>query len=315
MILDVVLPTDSGIELYGERVARDSPRCEGVLFVSGGSMTPDVAKFMLAVPCRRRPTGAGILTILALVFTACEQPPDASEPFSDAAVAALGAFDDEDPTVIVRALEQLEVEIAAELDLDGDVTVRSLTPGELVVDDVAALVRPDRDPGLTVPVALAWRSPFTPGAHDPIALLAAQVGVEPYALAYTRTFLDGQDCYPDSCEFLRTENTITKKNIAMTVSFTLFKDWRDLELEDGRAARASRGWMKAGADAEAGGERIEQSYAIELWFEEPGDTTLRLLVLWAETTFDPPEDEEIVALSTRIGMNDLFVSHDAWIGG
>ncbi len=253
--------------------------------------------------------------MLALFFFACDTPPTASEPFSDAAIAALGAFDDEDPAVMVRAFTQLEVEIAESLDLDGDVTLRSLTPDELAVDDVAGVVHPDRDPTLTVPVALAWRSPHPLTAHDPIAFLADQVGVEPFAIAYTRSFLDGADCYPGACEFLRTENTITKKNIAMTVSFTLFKDWRDLELDDGRAARASRGWMQEGADADGGGERIQQSYAIELWLEEPGDTTLRLLVLWAETTFDPPEDEDIIALTTRIGMNDLFVSHDEWIEG
>ena len=252
--------------------------------------------------------------MLLLLFTGCEPPPPASEPFSDAAMAALGAFDDDEPAIVVRAFSQLELEIAGELDLDGDVTVRSLTPDELDGDAVSGLERPDRDPSLTVPVALAWRSPHPIAAHDPIALLADQVGVEPFALAYTRSFLDGDECYPDGCEFLRTENTIIKENVAMTVSFTLFKDWRDLELDDGRAARASRGWMKAGADADEGGERIEQSYAIELWLEEPGDTTLRLLVLWAETTFDPPESEDIIALTTRIGMNELFVSHDAWIG-
>ncbi len=48
VILDIVLPTDSGIALYDELESRDSPLCERVLFVSGGSMTPDVAKFMLA---------------------------------------------------------------------------------------------------------------------------------------------------------------------------------------------------------------------------------------------------------------------------
>ncbi len=48
VILDLVLPSDSGVALFDELEARDSPLCARVLFVSGGSMTPDVAKFMLA---------------------------------------------------------------------------------------------------------------------------------------------------------------------------------------------------------------------------------------------------------------------------
>lgn len=47
IVLDIALPDGSGIELYERLVAGRSPLAERVVFVSGGSMTPDVARFML----------------------------------------------------------------------------------------------------------------------------------------------------------------------------------------------------------------------------------------------------------------------------
>lgn len=249
---------------------------------------------------------------LVLLF-GCDPPPPASEPFNDAAVAALTTFVDDDPAELARAFEQLEAEIAAELDLDGDATKRSLTPERLTEADVADFERPDRDPALALPVALAGRSDWPLADHDRVALVADQVGIEPFAESYTRHFLDGEDCYRTDCDWLRSENEVVKSNPAMTVPFVLFKDWRRFELSDGRAARASSGWMKEGADGDDDKGRIEQSFAIELWTEQEDGTTLRLLVLWAETTFNPPQDEDLVAVSTRLGMDMLFNEHDEWI--
>ena len=99
----------------------------------------------------------------------------------------------------------------------------------------------------------------------------------------------------------------------MTVSLVLMKDWRAFDLSDGRAARASRGWMEAGADSSNNDDRIEQSFAIELWTEQTDGSTLRLLVLWAETTFESPKEDDLVVLTTRIGMDALFHEHDDWI--
>jgi hypothetical protein len=248
------------------------------------------------------------------LLAACDPPPPASEPFNDAAIGALVTFDDDDPAELARAFEQLEDEIADELDLDGDAAARSLTPARLTDADVAGVDHPDRDPSLALPVALAARSAHPLPDHDRIALVADQVDIEPFADAYTRTFLSGEACFSDTCDFLRSSNAVVKSNPAMTVPFTLFKDWRAFELSDGRGARASRGWMEEGADGEDDKGRIEQSFAIELWTEQDDGTTLRLLVLWAETTFNPEQTDDAVQWSTRLGMDMLFSSHDDWIG-
>ncbi len=251
--------------------------------------------------------------ILLPLLVACEPPPPATEPFNDAAVAALANFEETTPDVLVRAAEQLEDEIFAELDLDGDTTVRSLTPERLSEADVSDLDGPDRDPALALPVALAARSPHPVTAHDPIVLLPDQTELEPFAVSYLRSFSAGEACYPDDCAFVRTDNAITKDNFVMVMTFDLRKDWRAYALSDGRRARVARGWMEAGATAESGDDRVEQSYALELWTEQDDGTTLRLLVLWAETVMEPASDDTTVALATRLGMNTLFERHDAWI--
>jgi len=252
--------------------------------------------------------------IVLLLAAGCDSAPQATEPFSDAAIAALGAFDDDDPATLVRAFEQLEGETFDQVAPDAaDFTKRALTPHDLAAADVEGLTRPDRDPALTLPVALAWLSPHPVAEHDRIVMVADQVGIEPFADSYSRTFVDGHDCYPDTCAFLRTSNDMVKDNPEMTVPFTLKKDWRAFVLSDGRPARASRGWMEEGADSTTNADRIEQSFAIELWIEQEDGTTLRLLVLWAETTFESPQDETLVAWTTELGMNELFQNHDGWI--
>ncbi len=250
---------------------------------------------------------------LLVLLSACDPPPPASEPFSDAAVAALMAFDNADSADLARAFEQLEGEIAADLDLDADASQRSLTPARLTEADVEHLEHPERDPARALPVALAGSSDWPLVEHPRVALVADQSDIEPFAESYSRTFLEGESCFLSECAFLRSENHVVKANPAMTVPYVVFKDWRRFELSDGRGALASRGWMKEGADGNDGKGRIEQSFAIELWTEQDDGSTLRLMVLWAETTFDPPQDDDLVVLTTRLGIDLLFASHDDWI--
>lgn len=249
--------------------------------------------------------------MIALLLVACDAPPPASEPFNDAAIAALSAFEEAEPDILVRATLQLEEEIAADLDLTGDASARSLTPDELSEADVADMDGPDRDPALTLPVALAALSPHAVTEHDRIPVLDDQTALEPFAVAYTRTFREGEACWPECV--LRTDNVLTKDSLAMTLTFGLRKDWRAFELDDGRQVRVARGWMQQGATAESGDDRVEQSYALELWSEQADGTTLRLLVLWAESVFEPAEPDDTVAAFTVLGMNQLFGLHDDWI--
>ena len=51
VVLDIALPDGSGIGLYDELHDAGHPAASSVVFVSGGSMTPDVARFVLHTSC------------------------------------------------------------------------------------------------------------------------------------------------------------------------------------------------------------------------------------------------------------------------
>lgn len=50
VVLDIILPDRSGIELYDEIAARNPHQASRVLFVTGGSLAPDVARFLMRAP-------------------------------------------------------------------------------------------------------------------------------------------------------------------------------------------------------------------------------------------------------------------------
>lgn len=248
-----------------------------------------------------------------LLLLACTPPDAASEAFSDAAVAAFAAFDG-DEAVLAEAFSELEALVDEETDATAnDYTQRSLSPEPLPESATDGIVHPDRDPSDALPVALAWLSPHPPAGHDAIALLADLTAVEPNSPSlYDRHFDEGGDCYPE-CPFLRTTNQVTRENVLMSVTHELKKDFRALSMADGRAARASRGWIEVPGYDVDGRATIEQSYAIEFWIERDGGA-LRLQVSWVETTFANAEyDDEMVAATTVYGIDAQFDAHDAWI--
>lgn len=245
---------------------------------------------------------------------ACDVPDEASPEFSDAAVGSLAHFDDEDPAKLISAVQALEEQVLAAVDPGVDeYYLRVMTPARLEAGAITGIKHPDRDPTLGVPVALAWRSPYPPEAHDKITLLSDLVPVEPASpQKYDRTFDEGGDCYPDSCEFARTTNDVIRENLLFTMNQETKKDFRALDVE-GRAFRLSRGWFEQAASNAEGTATVEQSYTIEVWLED-GDGALRVQVTWVETIFTNMEyDDELVAGTLSSGMDGQFDAHDRWI--
>lgn len=251
---------------------------------------------------------------LLLALAACAPAPDASEDFSDAAQGALAHFDDADPTEVIAAVLALEAQVDAAVDTTAeDFNERGMTPGRLEARALVGLTRPDRDPALGTPVTLSWLSPYPPSQHDSIVLLDDLTPVEPASPEqYDRTFAEGRDCYPTTCEFARTTNVVIRENLLFTMEQVVKKDFRSLDAE-GRALRVSRGWFEAPESNAEGTATIEQSYTIELWLEQ-GQGALRVQVTWVETVFTEFEaDDALVAATLRLGIDGQFDAHDAWL--
>ena len=261
------------------------------------------------------------------VLFACEAP-QANPEFNDGAVLALLEFQAEDPVDLAYAVRAIEADIAT-YDLDGALLDRSFEPDRLTEADVATFENvPDRDPGLALPVAVTYASDNGVDDHVRVQQLADQTPIEPASPnTYDRTVLEGGDCWADrGCEFLITENPLVKENALMTVSYTLWKDlrWVDLGLPDPadvaegevavnegdpRWAIVGRSWISEEAEAEEG-ISILQSYSLEVWVPSDGQT-LRMMSLWSESTSDFGED--IVAGTTRSGIDGIFEAADDWI--
>ena len=293
---------------------------------------------------------------LALAVS-CKPTPPANPSFDDAAQFAFREFENEDPAVLAYAVRQFEGEIYRGVDVDAsNVGDRSLTPADLSEDDLEGIEHPDRDVSLAVPVAVAASSTYEVSQHQRLPLLDDQRPIEPNSPDhYERSYLEDSDsCWPDrSCAFLRTENVLTKTNAVLTLDYTLYKDfrWVNMNLPDPadisdeqpldtesepRWGFIARSWMSERAVEDDGGSSIEQSYSFEVWIprdsggyvrsdstentdgggwtaDSTGGGTLRLMSLWAETDIGAEIAEDIVVTLTRGGIDDIFEAQDLYI--
>jgi hypothetical protein len=323
-------------------------------------MSPRIA------PLRDRRAGAACRTALAAlgslgaVVTACTPPPDPANPeFSDAMQYAFREFEHEEPANLAYVMRDLEGEIYLAADVEAEYARdRDTTPAELTPEDVASIEHPDRDPALAIPVAVSGVSAYAVDLHTEYPLLADQTPVEPASPDhYDRTILDGTgDCWPArGCDFLRTDNDLTKDNALLTITYRMIKDyrWVDLNLPDPaevepgepavndgekRWALLARSWAPVRGEGEQGNTAIEQSFSVEVWIprdghgfvrdgseenagggawtaDSMGGGVLRMLALWAETDLGTSVDEETVVTFTVGGIGDIFEAQEEWVAG
>ncbi len=309
-----------------------------------------------------------IAIAFALPLAACTPPPQANPEFNDAAKFTFVEFADPEPANLAFAVRALERELYLAIDVEAEASAdRALTPEPLTADDVADLDRPDIypdgfsgavagdpvDPENTFPIAVANVSAHDPAVHVGYQLLLDQTPVEPSSPDhYDRTFRDGTDaCYPDnSCDYLLTDNDLTKDNAILTITYELTKEyrWVDLNLPDPatvaegepivnegepRWAIIARSWDPDVAVGDDGSTAIFQSYSIEIWVprdgagfvrdgseenidggawtsDSTGGGTLRLLALWSETSFG---DDPVIVNVTRGGIADIFDVQEEWL--
>lgn len=257
--------------------------------------------------------------MLLLVVAACSPPPPASASFSDAARASFARFEGDDES-LAEAVGALLDKVDEETDLSASsYTDRSLTPEPLTEDDIVGIAEhPDEDPADGLPVAVAYASPYPPSDHAKILRLADQSPVEPNSPDegdYDRTFTEGEDCWPDSCAFLRTDNDVIKRAEPLyTVSFSLYKDFRALPLGDGREAWVARGWLPRSATADNEAMSIDENYGLEVFADDGAGGTTRVQVLWAKSTFESDAiTDDLIATVTASGIDAGFGAYDDWL--
>ncbi len=265
----------------------------------------------------------------------CQVSPAADPEFSDAAIFSLANFESDREADLAFAVRTLEDSLRnGTLDLTaGSAADRAVTPEEFSDAARADIPHPDRDPALTVPIAVAWSSPHTMTEHTGYPLLVDQTPVEPGSPDhYTRTFDEGTEaCWATrDCEFLRTTNDLTKENIVLgQITYQMPKAyrWIDLALPDPstvpegeepinegapRWGLVARSWVEAEAWNPDHDRAILQSYSLEIWAPTES-ATLRMLALWAESDTGGEIDESIISNTTRSGIDGIFQAQDEWM--
>ena len=290
-----------------------------------------------------------------MLLAACQASPPANPSFNDAIQFAFREFETEDPRLLAFALRQLERELYLAVDVTASGNLdRSLIPAALTDEDIVGLEHPDRDLSLALPIALTSLSEFVVDQHRQLPLLPDQRDIEPGSPNfYERAFLEGSElCWQDrNCDFLRTLNDLTKENALLTLSYTLPKvyRWVDLALpdpaaeldpdaapEEPRWSYVARSWSTERATNEDDDRSIEQSYSFEIWFprdgrgllrdgseqnadggtwtsDSSGGGTLRMMALWAESDVGAELSDELVAYATRGGIDDIFAAQESWL--
>jgi len=293
--------------------------------------------------------------LMLSMICACQASPPANPSFNDAVQFAFREFETQEPARLAFALRQLEREVYLGVDVTASGNLdRSLSPAGLTEEDLIGLEHPDRDLALAVPIAVAKLSEHVVNSHKQLPLLADQRLIEPGSPElYERSYLDGSEtCWQErGCDFLRTSNHLTKENALLTLTYTLPKDYRWVNMalpdpaaevdpeepeEDPRWAYVARSWTTERAANEEEDRSIEQSYSFEIWLprdgrglirdgseanadggewtsDSSGGGSLRMMSLWAESYIGAEVSDELVAYATRGGIDDIFEAQETWL--
>jgi hypothetical protein len=250
---------------------------------------------------------------VVLALTGCKTAVEAPEGLDAATKSLFTNFEIEDDEILVLSLEVLEAE-TADLDLtSSDVLSRTVAPSFLTHDQLGGVTHPPgTDPNNQVPVQV-----FGLSIHDHEANLSLSVETNHVCIEsnttkfYGRTVTEGGDCFLDgSCAFLRTENEVRKENILARAWYDMFKDYRTLELSDGRRAILARGWTEEVFLGDNGSNEFAQTFTLETWIEDQ-DQSKRSYAMWAEINIGLPD--EVMEGTIRDGMNEGFDNADQFL--
>jgi len=256
----------------------------------------------------------------ALLLCGCEPPPEAPTELGDLALFFFSEFETADDAYMADALMNLEGSVFADVNLDGERAQRQWIPPILEAEHLGgAAAPPDVSPDAQLPITVAKRSTHPVQTHAIGVLEPDQSQLEPSAPEHDRTYVSDTACWEDSsCPRIDTENLIKKSNILYTIVYDTEKDFRRLELPDGRAAMVARTWNEERAFGDEGRNSIDQNFAAEVWIEsaDDPDTCQRMMSVWSSVTLgeNNPEDE-IIRRTIGLGLDTLFNRHDAFYDG
>jgi len=229
----------------------------------------------------------------------------------------------DDPAVMEAGMHNLAA-FTDTLDLTAALVDRSFSVDTLDADDTAEVERPGRSElENCASVSVAYASRQAIAVHAEMHTLADQQPFEPTAEYYDRRFPEQDDpaCFIDrTCAALITFNELARQNELMVVDLLLGKEFRWVSMVDGdgeatgRWAFVARSWMPESGFERDGGDVLVQSYATDVWMEQPDGATVRYQALYSETIIQGLQDDFDMRGFLAGGIDDSFAAHDDAIG-
>lgn len=253
------------------------------------------------------------LLIVSLALAGCKAAPEAPLSLEDGATFLFSGFEGEAED-LEKAILDVEAEIK-QVDLSVVAKDRAFTLPKLTADKLGGATAPEgTDPNNQVATVLLGRSEHDFDANYELALEANYVCIESdTTVFYGRTFVEGEDCWAGrTCSFLRTTNEVRKENILAKAWYDLFKDYRRVELSDGRTAMIARSWTEEVFPGDNGNTEFAQNFSAELWIPD-GSATLRAYAIWTEINIGLGPD----AMQTLVidGLDQGFEFGDGFMAG
>ncbi len=209
----------------------------------------------------------------------------------DPAVRLFASFEDEDTTLLVGALLTFET-LAEDYDLTATVDQRSFITNPLTAENLGgADAVPGTSPDDQIPRVVLGRSLRTYDENVTLAWELNQVCIESNTtMYYARTLTSDLACFQDaSCDALRSTNEVRKENPLAKAWYDLYKDFRRVDLGDGREALISRSWADKVYQGDNGRTDFAQSYVAEAWIPQEGQL-LRVYASWFEINIGLGDD-------------------------
>ena len=252
------------------------------------------------------------LFLFVLTALACDRP----EAPTDLAELAEFFFSEAegDPRLLADGFDNFSAVLSA-LDLSGPRADRmfELPPFDPAVEPVPREVRWENQ----VPVGGAGISSFPITDTVRTVRLEDQRPVQSQSsVVYDRRFVSDPECFiARTCESLEVENTITKESPIASLPYELPMTYRWIELDDGRLAYFSRGWMHERSPGAEDDHWFDQNYHSELWIEHPDDPskTIRWISVWSSVSI-PGVTDEFAAGQVEMAIDDAFQRADGWLG-
>ncbi|MCO4743383.1 MAG: hypothetical protein KC912_01255 [Proteobacteria bacterium] len=246
---------------------------------------------------------------LLILLPACKRPPEAPAELDDLSRYLYRSWGAEDEAEREVGFSNL-IAFLETIDMEDNLQDRAWELTPVNEDDLWDIEWPtEQDPAATLGVAVARQSVYPPLDHATLQIEEDQLPAEPSANEYVRTFDVDPTCFLDeTCNPLFSVNQVQRQNLLISVDFTLYKDFRWVETDNGPALFA-RSYVDQVWEGNSGGSSIVQSYSCDIWLPDGNGTTWRYQTLWSESEVGGASDSMTIA-TLKASIDNILETGD-----